>query len=480
MFKGRPDWCVSRQRVWGVPIPVFYCARCNEAVAERSVINHVADIFEQESADAWHTRDARELLPEGYRCRKCGGDQWIKETDILDVWFDSGVSSLAVLENRKELRWPADVYLEGGDQFRGWFNSSLMVGLAVRDRAPYNIVLTHGWTLDAQGRAMHKSAGNAVAPEEVIKKSGAEIIRLWCASSNYFEDMRCSEEILQRVTDGYRKLRNTARFALGNLHGFDPSRDTVPNDQMLEIDRWALSELDEVIKKVREAYEAYEFHLVYHALYNFCTVTLSARYFDIIKDRLYTFAPRNHARRSAQTALYRIADALARMLATILVFTADEIWENLPTNGDGASSVHLVTLPAPNAEQNEEMSANWARLFSVRDDVLRILEEARVAKIIGSSLEAQVTITAEGETLELLRRYEADLRYLFIVSQVSLREPDDETSAVGSSVVVKIDRARGEKCDRCWNYSTQVGESTRYPNACERCVAALEEIEADG
>jgi isoleucyl-tRNA synthetase len=476
MFKGRPDWCVSRQRVWGVPIPVFYCARCTEAVADRSVINHVADIFEKESADAWHTRDARELLPEGYRCRKCGSDEWTKETDILDVWFDSGVSSIAVLENRAELRWPADVYLEGGDQFRGWFNSSLMVGLAVRDRAPYNTVLTHGWTLDAQGRAMHKSAGNAVAPEEVIKESGAEIIRLWCASSNYFEDMRCSEEILQRVTDGYRKLRNTARFALGNLHGFDPARDSVPDDQMLEIDRWALAELDEVITKVREAYEAYEFHLVYHALYNFSTVTLSARYFDIIKDRLYTFAPRNHARRSAQTALYRIADALARMLATILVFTGDEIWENLPSNGDGAASVHLVTLPTASAVHNEELSANWERLFSIRDDVLRTLEDARVAKIIGSSLEAQVTITADGETLELLRRYEADLRYLFIVSQVCLRETDDETSA-GSSVAVKIDRAPGEKCDRCWNYSVRVGESARYPTVCERCVEALDEIE---
>jgi isoleucyl-tRNA synthetase len=478
MFKGRPDWCVSRQRVWGVSIPVFYCARCNEAVADPVIISHVADVFEKESADAWYTHEARELLPPDYKCKQCGGDDWTKETDILDVWFDSGVSSIAVLENREELRWPADVYLEGGDQFRGWFNSSLMVGLAVHDRAPYDTVLTHGWTLDAHGRAMHKSAGNAVAPEEVIKQSGAEIIRLWCASSDYFEDMRCSEEILQRVTDGYRKLRNTARFALGNLHGFDPARDVVAVDELLEIDRWALAELDVVIRKVRAAYDAYEFHVVYHTLYNFCTVTLSARYFDIIKDRLYTFAPRNHARRSAQTALHRIADALARMLATILVFTADEIWENLP--GEHAASVHLGTLPAASSARSEDLLANWERLFSVRDDVLRTLEEARVAKVIGSSLEAKVTITAEGETLELLRLYEADLRYLFIVSQVSLREVGDETWAVGASVAVQIDRAQGVKCDRCWNYSTHVGESSAYPSVCERCVAALEEIEKNG
>src|SRR2546425_11278965 len=361
MFRGRPDWCVSRQRVWGVSIPVFYCAGCTEAVADPAIIKRVADIFEKESADAWYTRAARELLPEGYKCKRCGDDEWTKETDILDVWFDSGVSSVAVLEYREELCWPAEVYIEGGDQFRGWFNSSLMVGLAAHDRAPYKAVLTHGWTLDAQGRAMHKSAGNAVAPEEVIKESGAEIIRLWCASSNYFEDMRCSEEILQRVTDGYRKLRNTARFALGNLHGFDPKRDTVPNNEMLEIDAWALSELDEVIRKVREAYEAYEFHLVYHALYNFCTVTLSARYFDIIKDRLYTFAPRNQARRSAQTALYRIADALARMLGPILVFTADEIWENLPATDDDArvASVHVSTLPASSGTDDSALAANW-------------------------------------------------------------------------------------------------------------------------
>ena len=471
MLKGRPDWCVSRQRVWGVSIPVFYCAKCSEAVAEPAVINHVADIFEKESGDAWYVREAKDLLPEGYTCKGCGAAEWTKETDILDVWFDSGTSSIAVLENRKELRWPADVYIEGGDQFRGWFNSSLMVGLAAHDQAPYKTVITHGWTLDGQGKAMHKSAGNAVEPDVVIKQSGAEIIRLWCASSNYFDDMRASDEILQRVTDGYRKLRNTARFALGNLHGFDPVNDSVPYAEMEEIDRWALAELDQVIGKVLAAYKSFEFHLVYHALYNFATVTLSARYFDIIKDRLYTFAPRNKARRSAQTALFAIADGLARMLAPILVFTADEVWENLPGRSEAQPSVHLTLFPEGTQVDHSELLADWNALFEVRDQVLRALEEARVAKEIGSSLEAKVTLTATGNTLRLLKRHESELRYVFIVSQVELRE--------GQELTIAVSRADGEKCERCWNYSTRVGESLKFPTVCERCASALEEIERD-
>jgi isoleucyl-tRNA synthetase len=470
MLKGRPDWCVSRQRVWGVSIPVFYCVGCNEAVAETSVINHVADIFEKESGDAWYTREAKDLLPEGYVCKGCGAAEWTKETDILDVWFDSGVSSIAVLENREELRWPADVYLEGGDQFRGWFNSSLMVGLAAHDHAPYKTVITHGWTLDGQGRAMHKSAGNAVEPDVIIKQSGAEIIRLWCASSDYFDDMRASDEILQRVTDGYRKLRNTARFALGNLYGFDPARDSIAVDEMEDIDRWALVELNSLLTKVRLAYDAYEFHSVYHAVYNFATVTLSARYFDIIKDRLYTFAPRNKKRLSAQTALYKIADALARILAPILVFTADEIWENLPNRDEAEPSVHLAQFLNADADKNEVLVARWNRLFEIRDEVLRALETARVAKEIGSSLEAKVTLSASGETFNLLASQKSELRYLFIVSQVELQESNDV-----KGVSISVTQADGEKCERCWNYSTRVGESATFPTVCERCAQALEE-----
>ncbi len=474
MLRGRPDWCVSRQRVWGVPIPVFYCQGCNETIVDAEVMRHVAAIFERESADAWYQREAFELLPPDFQCPNCSAGDWRKESDILDVWFDSGSSSIAVLENREELRWPADLYLEGGDQFRGWFNSSLIVGLAVHDRAPYKAVLTYGWAVDAEGKAMHKSLGNAVSPDEVIKDMGAEVLRLWCVSSNYFDDLRCSPEILQRVSESYRKIRNTARFALGNLHAFDPARDAVPQEEMLEIDAWALSALDDLVRKVRHAYQAYEFHTVYHMLYNFCTVTLSARYFDILKDRLYTFALPSQARRSAQTALYRIADALARMLAPILVFTADEIWEDLPGDGARPASVHLSELPRADAPRNEELAARWQRLFEVRDEVLGELEKARIAKTIGGSLEAAVEIAASGKTLELLQRHRDDLRYIFIVSEVKL-EPAGEAEIDGWTI--RIRRAAGKKCERCWNYSTRVGESSRYPTVCERCVSALREIE---
>jgi isoleucyl-tRNA synthetase len=472
MFKSRPDWCVSRQRVWGVSIPVFYCAKCTEAVADPAVINHVADIFERESGDAWYTHEARELLPPDYTCAKCGAAEWTKETDILDVWFDSGVSSIAVLESYDDLRWPADVYIEGGDQFRGWFNSSLMVGIAAHDRAPYNTVITHGWTLDAQGRAMHKSAGNAVEPDKVISQSGAEIIRLWCASSNYFDDMRASNEILQRVTDSYRKLRNTARYALGNLHGFDPARDAVSEAEMEEIDRWALAELNGLITRVRAAYEAYEFHSVFHELYQFCTVTLSARYFDILKDRLYTYAPKNVARRAAQTVIHQIVDALARFLAPILSFTADEIWENIPraAGDDAPASVHLALFPGTTDLTDPGLAETWNKLFAIRDQVLGELEKARVNKDIGSSLDAKVTLSATGDTLELLRAHQTDLRYIFIVSQVELAEGEFS---------IGVSRADGAKCERCWNYSTRVGESDRYPTVCERCVVALDELEKE-
>jgi isoleucyl-tRNA synthetase len=476
MLVGRPDWCVSRQRIWGVPITVFYCNKCDHTVANADVIQHVASIFEKESADAWYAREAKDLLPEGFTCPQCNSADWTKEMDILDVWFDSGSSSIAVLEKRPELNWPANAYLEGGDQYRGWFNSSLMVGLAARDSAPYHTVLTHGWVVDGQGRAMSKSLGNGISPNDITKESGAEILRLWSASSDYHEDMRCSPEILQRVSDGYRKIRNTARYALGNLDGFDPARDSVPEDQMLEIDRWALAELNLVANKIIAGYKAYEFHTVYHAVYNLCTVTLSARYFDIIKDRLYTAAPHSHARRSAQTALYKIADWMARLIAPILAFTADEIWENLPSNDEShPASVHLAYFPIVEEQVDIKLIERWTSIFQIRDVVLRSLEEARVAKLIGSSLEARVELTASGASYNLLDQYRDQLRYIFIVSQVDLNR--DDSGSV--PVQVKVDRATGNKCERCWNYSTRVGESQRYQTACERCVEALIAIEED-
>jgi isoleucyl-tRNA synthetase len=472
MFKGRPDWCVSRQRLWGVPIPVFYCNGCDEAIANAEIIVHVASLFEKETADVWYNREAKDLLPENFVCPKCSGNDFRKETDILDVWFDSGASSIAVLEHRKNLRWPADVYIEGGDQFRGWFNSSLMVGLAAHDSAPYKAVLTHGWVVDGEGKKLSKSAGTAVSPNDVVNESGAEILRLWAAAVDFTEDVRCSDEILKSMVETYRKLRNTARYALGNLDGFNPSTDSV--DELQEFDRWALNELNAVTEKCVDAYKKYDFQTVYHALYNFATVTLSARYFDIIKDRLYTAAPKSVARRSAQIALYKIADSLSRLLAPILAFTADEVWENIPrgeTEESKIISVHIAEFPKVENERDIELEARWEKLFAVRDEVLKALEEARNAKLIGSSLEAKVILTAFDETFDLLSRYEDELRYIFIVSQVEMMN--------GETFNIKVERADGNKCERCWNYSIRVGESERYPTVCERCLEALAEIEKD-
>jgi isoleucyl-tRNA synthetase len=467
MFKGRPDWCVSRQRSWGVPIPVFYCNGCDEAVADPKIVDHVADIFAVETADAWYARSESELLPEGYSCTKCGGGEFRKETDILDVWFDSGSSCVAVLETRGEtLRFPAEVYLEGGDQYRGWFNSSLMCGLAAHDEAPYKQVITHGWVVDGEGKKQSKSVGNVTSPHEIINKSGAEILRLWAAAVDYTEDVRCSDEILSRVVDAYRKMRSTLRYALSNLDGFDPVTDSVGVEQMLEIDRWALAGLDEVTGKVLAAYEAYDFQAAYNALYNFCTVTLSARYFDIVKDRLYIQAPRSQARRSSQTALFQIADSLCRLLSPILVFTSDEAWENLPARD--VASVHMAEFPAVRGGADTELAAKWERIFALRDEVLKALETARNDKQIGSSLEAKVILTTDAATTRLLLDHYTQLRYIFIVSQVEVRE--------GDSTSVEIQKADGEKCERCWNYSTQVGEFDRYPTVCERCAEALDEI----
>lgn len=467
MFKGRPDWCVSRQRAWGVPIPVFYCQGCDEAVADPKIVNHVADIFANETSDAWYARPESELLPEGYKCAKCGGSDFRKETDILDVWFDSGSSCVAVLETRGDtLRFPADVYLEGGDQYRGWFNSSLSCGIAAHDAAPYKQIITHGWVVDGEGKKQSKSLGNVTAPQEIIDRSGADVLRLWAAAVDYTEDVRCSDEILLRVVDAYRKMRNTLRYALGNLDDFDPRKDSVAPNHMQKVDLWALAGLLDVTEKVRAAYEAYDFQAAYNALYNFCTITLSARYFDIIKDRLYIFAPRSEARRSAQTALYQIADGLTRLMAPLLAFTADEAWENLPARD--VPSVHMAEFPPVADADNSGLMERWERIFSIRDEVLKALETARNDKKIGSSLEAKIVLTTDAATTRFLLDYYDQLRYIFIVSQVEVHE--------GGEFEVEIQKADGEKCERCWNYSTRVGELTLYPTVCERCADALSEI----
>jgi isoleucyl-tRNA synthetase len=467
MFVSRPDWCISRQRSWGVPIPVFYCEGCDEALVEPRIIEHVADIFAKESADAWYEREAESLLPDDARCLKCNSTRFRKEHDILDVWFDSGASSIAVLEPR-HLPYPADVYLEGGDQFRGWFNSSLVVGIEVKGEPPYRTVITHGWAVDGAGEKMSKSKGNVIEPQVVIKQTGAEILRLWCAALDYHEDMRVSDEILRRISDAYRKIRNTARFCLGNLYGFEVDRDRVSIEEMLEIDRWALAELNEVTRKVLAAYEVYDFREVYQVLYSYSTIELSALYFDIIKDRLYTSGSRSIARRSGQTVLYEIVSRVARLAAPILAFTADEIWENIPGARSDAVSVHMTEFPRfEETWVDDELRASYERLFEIRSAVTKALEDARNAKLIGSGLEARVTVTANDETRSFLEGFGGDLRFIFIVSQVEL--------VSGSTLSVSVARAEGEKCDRCWNYTTDVGVDPNYPGACARCVESLKE-----
>ncbi|HEX4945666.1 MAG TPA: isoleucine--tRNA ligase, partial [Blastocatellia bacterium] len=465
MFRERPDWNISRQRAWGVPITVFYCDDCGETLLDPAVMNYVADLFEKESADAWYERDVKELLPPGAKCG-CGSEKLSKENDILDVWFDSGASWLSTLEPRG-LPYPADVYLEGGDQFRGWFNSSLVIGLAVKDAPPYRGVISYGWAVDGEGRKMSKSLGNTVEPEKVIKQSGAEIIRLWCAAINCYEDMRISPEILTRLSDAYRKIRNTARYCLGNLDGFDPATDKVAFDEMLEIDRWALTSINETVKRCVESYQKYDFTDVYQAIYHNATVTLSALYFDILKDRLYTSAPKSLERRSAQTALYEIVGRIAKLSSPLLAFTSDEIWENIPGATAEAASVHLTTFPAYDESlRNEELLARYNKLFGVRDVVMKALEEARNAKLIGAGLEAKVTITADADTRAFLESFGVDLRFMFIVSQVELQD--------GAELKVEVAKADGEKCERCWNYTTDVGVNVAYPGACGRCAENID------
>ncbi len=472
MFKERADWNISRQRAWGVPITVFYCEDCGETLLDPKVINHVADLFAEDSADAWYERTEQDLLPPGTKCGKCASARLRKEHDILDVWFDSGASWISTLEPRG-LPYPADVYLEGGDQFRGWFNSSLVLGLAVKGAPPYRQIITYGWAVDGEGKKMSKSLGNTVEPEKVIKQSGAEIIRLWCAALDYHEDMRISNEILTRISDAYRKLRNTAKYCLGNLDGFNPASgpatQRVPFAELQELDRWALGAFNEVVKKVLAAYEQYDFMTVYQALYSFATVELSALYFDIIKDRLYTYAPKSLARRSAQTALYEIVHRLARLLAPLTVFTADEIWESLPGALAEAESVHLTVFPAyEETWRAEALLARYERLFELRGAVMKALEEARNAKLIGAGLEARVTITADAETKAFLASFGEQLKFTLIVSAVELQE--------GAALSVKVDKADGVKCERCWHYTVDVGADTRYPGACGRCAKNLDEF----
>ena len=478
MIKERPDWCVSRQRFWGVPIIVFYCDRCGTRLEDFSALWNVVKWFEKEGADAWYKHSPEELLPAGAKC-SCGASSWRKENDILDVWFDSGSSNLAVL---KGAEWPADVYLEGPDQYRGWFHSSLLVATGIRDHAPYRSVVTHGWTLDEKGTPMSKSLGNALYPEEICERWGADLLRLWVASVEYQADVKMSERVMTQLSDAYRKIRNTFRYGLGNLADFDPSRDAVPNSELDEIDAWMLERTADLTKKCREWYAAYDFHRVYHAIHDFCVVDLSSFYYDVLKDRLYTKAAKNKSRRSAQTAVWKISAALVRLAAPILVFTSEEIWKYLPKGQSEPASIHMSLFPAEQelrAGMAPAKVATWELLGKVRSEVLKALEAARNEKKINSGLEAKVLLHAEPGLQDQLKEYGASLPGLFIVSQVAF--PDADAAGYRSEVIpgleVAVQKADGKKCDRCWNYSTRVGENWRYPTVCERCSEALAEIE---
>ncbi len=476
MIATRPDWCISRQRTWGVPITVFYCEDCNEALTDRKVLDGVVDLFRQHSADIWYEKSAAELIGEGVSCAKCGSTNFRKETDILDVWFDSGSSHLAVLNERYDLTWPSNLYLEGGDQYRGWFHSSLLVGVGLKGAAPYQECATHGWALDGDGRAMSKSLGNVIAPEEVIKQNGADVLRLWAASVEFTEDVRISDTILTRLTEAYRKLRNTFRYALGNMADFDPAKDMLAIGDQLEFDQWILTRLEQLTETCRKHYAEFAFHRVYQALYNFATTDLSAVYFDVIKDRLYTAAPKSRARRSAQTSLYKLTHALARLLSPILTFTTEEVWRHLKRLPEDPESVHLTLFPTAefatsglSAAQRERI-ANWDRLMPVREQVLKSLEVARQEKFIGAPLEARVRLQAGKELYPLLDSYLEDLPALFITSQVSLENHAD------ADLSVHVERASGAKCERCWKYSNAIGFDPALPTVCDTCATALKDI----
>ncbi len=470
MVRERADWCISRQRLWGVPIPAFYCEDCGKAILDKTFIHNVASIFEKEGSDAWYIHSAEELLPAGARCPHCGGQHFRKETDIMDVWFDSGTSHLSVSSGEiwKDQRWPADLYLEGADQYRGWFQSSLLTAVACRGEAPYRAVLTHGWTVDGEGRKMSKSLGNGVDPQQVIDQYGADILRLWVSSLDYKTDARLSQDILKQQAEAYRKIRNTARFILSNLFDFDPNTDMVADADLPDIDRFMRMRLDELTADVCKGYDNYAFYEVMHRLHNFCVVDLSNFYLDVIKDRLYVEAATGASRRAAQSTIYHILSVLTRLLAPILAFTAEEIWSYLPhTAQDDVRSVMLNEIPqGASIEKDDAFTEKWNALLAIRETVQKALEEARTEKRIGGSLEAKVTILCKGENLDVLKNAGIDLTTLFIVSQVVLQEGDGELS-------VTVEHAEGEKCARCWMYSETVGSHPEHTDLCARCAEIL-------
>ena len=469
MVRDRSDWCISRQRVWGVPIPVFYCKKCGKYHITDASIKAVSDLFRKEGSDAWYKYDANDILPKTEVC-ECGASDWEKDPDIMDVWFDSGSTWSAVCRERPELRWPVDMYMEGADQFRGWFQSSLLTSVATQGVAPYREVLCHGWVVDAQGKQMHKSAGNGMEPSEIIRDYGADIIRLWVASSDYTVDVRAGKEIFRQLSEAYRKMRNTARFMLGNISDFDPAKDMVDDDQLFEIARWALEACNKLTATMRDAYEHYDFSRAYHALYNFCVIDMSNFYMDVIKDRLY--CADDHARRCAQTALYRILVDFTKLLAPILCFTSQEIWSYIPKLDGMKDYVVFEQMPEAKAAADEAFEAKWDRIMAIRDDVKKVLEQARADKVIGSALEAGLTLYCSKEVYDFLNAIPMDeLADLFIVSHVDLVEGEGGVKGLVEGLGVSAAHAAGNKCLRCWKYETTVGED----GLCPRCAKVLKQ-----
>ena len=469
MVRDRSDWCISRQRVWGVPIPVFYCKKCGKYHITDASIKAVSDLFRKEGSDAWYKYDANDILPKTEVC-ECGASDWEKDPDIMDVWFDSGSTWSAVCRERPELRWPVDMYMEGADQFRGWFQSSLLTCVATQGIAPYKEVLCHGWVVDEKGKQMHKSAGNGMEPSEIIRDYGADIIRLWVASSDYTVDVRAGKEIFRQLSEAYRKMRNTARFMLGNISDFDPAKDMVDDDQLFEIDRWALEACNKLTATMRDAYEHYDFSRAYHALYNFCVIDMSNFYMDVIKDRLY--CADDHARRCAQTALYRILVDFTKLLAPILCFTSQEIWSYIPKLDGMKDYVVFEQMPEAKAAADEAFEAKWDRIMAIRDDVKKVLEQARADKVIGSALEAGLTLYCSKEVYDFLNAIPMDeLADLFIVSHVDLVEGEGGVKGLVEGLGVSAAHAAGNKCLRCWKYETTVGED----GLCPRCAKVLKQ-----
>ena len=466
MVTDRSDWCISRQRTWGVPIPIFYCKDCGKVIINETTIEAVASLFEKEGSDAWFKYTANEILPEGYKCEDCGCTEFEKDHNIMDVWFDSGVSHAAVCDEEHGLKWPADLYLEGADQYRGWFQSSLLTSVAAKGGAPYKAVCTHGWVVDGEGKAMHKSLGNGVSPDEVTEKYGADILRTWVASSDYHADIRISGDILKQLSDVYRKIRNTARFILSNLNDFDPDKDSVPVEKLDGIDKWALAKMDGLLEKCKSAYDKFDFHIVYSSIRDFCTTDLSNFYLDILKDRLYVEKADSESRRAAQTVIYNILRGMTLCLAPILSFTAEEIWGYLPrSEKDDAGSVFFNQIPEKSGiSADEEFMAKWEKIDELRDIVNKALEEARAQKLIGKSLEAKVTLNCGRDWYDFAKSAENDLVSSFIVSAVEIGNSEFD------GVDVKVEVAPGEKCERCWTHSHTVGQCSEHPTLCARCA----------